>query len=252
MAGNLLGVAAGVGIAALGSLSLGGSDKNAGNPSEVTTYNGSPRVTFEGIDKYYRATLKVPDSYITQYAHGPLFGFNGIVFPYTPVISYDMTAAYSNMNVMHSNYAVNFYKHSSVGNITLTAKFTVNSDVDAVYYITTMHLLRALTKMRYGSDTDAGAPPPVCRLSAYGDFMLKNVPVAVSSFKTEYPDGVDYYATGQDASALSQELKLGTNFIPTVSSITLGLIPMYSREEQSKFSVTDYINDPALKKAGYL
>lgn len=252
MASNLLGVAAGVGVAALGSLALGGTDANAGNPSVVTTYNGAPRVTFEGMDRDYRAMLKVPESYITQYAHGPLFGFNGILFPYTPSISYDMTAAYSNMNVMHSNYSVNFYKHSAVGNITLNAKFTVNSDVDAVYYMSTMHLLRALTKMRYGDDTNAGAPPPVCRLSAYGDFMLKNVPVVVASVRTEYSDNVDYYATGNDATALSQELKFGTNFIPTVSSISLTLIPMYSREEQSKFSVDNYIKDSELKKSGYL
>jgi hypothetical protein len=228
------------------------------NPSVVSITN-RPRITFGGNNKQdYRAKLLVPDSYITQYAHGPIMGYGGIVFPYTPAITYEMTAAYGNTTIMHSNYAQHFYKNSVLGNFSVTAKFTVQNDQDAVYYLTTMHLLRALTKMQYGKDPNAGAPPPVCRFSAYGDFMIQNVPVVVSSLRTELPSDVDSYLIGQDNSSLSQSLGLGTNFIPAVSQITLTLIPMYSRQEQLGFSVLGdgknpgYISGATLKQQGYL
>jgi hypothetical protein len=223
----------------------------------------SPVVKFNGATDY-RAKLLVPEEYITQYAHGPVNGFNGIVFPYTPTINYEMQATYSDVNPTHSNYNIHFYKNSHVGAFSVTAKFTVQNDADAVYYLTTMHLLRALTKMQYGNDPVAGAPPPVCRFSAYGDYMIQNVPVAIKSFRTDLPDNVDYYVTGvtsnpsPNPNSLAGNLGLGTNFIPTVSQIQLTLIPMYSRYEQSQFSVIGnknnpgYITDPKLKKQGFL
>jgi hypothetical protein len=219
----------------------------------------TPVIKFEGKTDY-RAKLLVPESYITQFAHGPVQGYGGIVFPYTPIIGFEMTANYNDVSPMHSNFGIHFYKNSSVGNISVSAKFTVQNDTDAVYYLTTMHLLRALTKMQYGFDPQAGSPPPVCRFSAYGDFMIQNVPVVVRSFKAELPDTVDYYAVDPQLNpkSLASQLDLGTNFVPTISTISLILTPMYSRAEQSKFSVIGndanpgYITAPDLKKAGFL
>jgi hypothetical protein len=215
----------------------------------------TPRFKFAGKDDY-RVKLKVPRSLITQYAHGPLFGFDGIVFPYTPTISYEMNASYASMTPMHSNYPINFYKHSGVSSFTVSAKFTVQNDTDAIFYLTTMHLLRALTKMRYGNDTQAGSPPPVCRFDAYGDFMLKNIPVVVQSVRSEYPDSVDYYELNPELNPNSlagvDKIDLGTNFVPTISSITLNLLPMYSRFEQSQFSVEKYVTNPDLRRKGFI
>jgi hypothetical protein len=167
-----------------------------------------------------------------------------------------MNASYASMTPMHSNYPINFYKHSGISSFTLSAKFTVQNDTDAIFYLTTMHLLRALTKMRYGNDTQAGSPPPVCRFDAYGDFMLKNIPVVVQSVRSEYPDSVDYYELNPELNPNSlagvDKIDLGTNFIPTISSITLNLLPMYSRFEQSQFSVEDYVSRPNLRRRGFI
>ena len=50
-----------------------------------------------------------------------------------------------------------------------------------------MHLGRVLTKMPFGDDPNAGSPPPVCRLFAYGDYQLDATPVVVKQFKIDYP-----------------------------------------------------------------
>jgi hypothetical protein len=98
--------------------------------------------------------------------------------------------------------------------------------------------------MLSGGEDNSGSPPPVCRLDAYGDFMLKNVPVAISNFKFELPDGVDYFTINEGPFKQTS--------VPTISTISLTLIPMYSRAEMQKFKVTDWLNNEKTRKDGYL
>jgi hypothetical protein len=144
---------------------------------------------------------------------------------------------------MHSNFQQNFYQRSSVGSITVTGKWTVQNDTEAEIYLSTIHLLRALTKMQTGYDPKPGSPPPVCRLFAYGDYMLNNVPVAVTSFRSDLPETVDYYS-------LSSGTFKGTA-VPIVSTIAVNLLPMYSRAEQQQYSVTGWLAG-GLNNKGYL
>lgn len=200
-----------------------------------------------------RVKIRVPAEYIVSPGitnSAPLEDLGGILFPYTPNISYSHNAEYKTETPLHSNYALHFYKNSYVSKINISGKFTVQNDTDAEIFIATVQLLRALTKMRSGGrklDPYSGSPPPVCRLDAYGDYMLSNVPVVITEFKMEVSDGVDYYTFG----------KLGftdnISSVPTVATLSVGLAPMYSRAEAQKFAVTNYL-DSYLKtrKEGYL
>jgi hypothetical protein len=193
-----------------------------------------------------RVTLRVPSSYLIGPAAGPaglLKELGGILFPYTPEIGYENTAHYSSVNPVHSNYTQFYYKHSSVGPISVTGKFTVQNEKEGMILLGIQHLLRSLTKMRFGSDKNAGSPPPVCRLDAYGDYMISNVPVVVSSFKLDLPNIVDYIAVKSDP--------YKTSLVPTISTISLTLNPMYSRGEISRFSVDSWLSGN-LKNRGYL
>lgn len=196
---------------------------------------------FQG-GKDHRVRLKVPTSYLVGQAAGPnstLVNSQGIIFPYTPSITQEYIATYNSVPITHSNYAQYFYKNSAVSTISLSAKFTVQNDYEAEVYFSVIHLLRALTKMRYGDDDNAGSPPPVCRLFAYGDAIMNNVPVAISAFKLELPDNIDYFTTKSQSSA------------PTISTITLTLTPIYSRNEMQQFTVTDWLSNN-LRSKGYL
>lgn len=200
--------------------------------------------------KDLRAYLRVPRSYIIGPAAGPsgiLGEFGGILFPYTPTISYDSQAVYGSVNPVHSNYTQYFYKNSQVGNISVTGKFTVQNEKEGAIWLGMIHLLRSLTKMRFGTDADAGAPPPVCRLEAYGDFMLRNVPVVVQSFKFDLPDNVDYIEVGKSGSGSMYK----TTLVPSVSTISITLNVMYSRREMQEFSVDNWLSGK-LKGQGYL
>lgn len=185
-----------------------------------------------------RVKIRVPASYFTSLTSGPDNGMDktnlgGIIFPYTPSISFDLKADYTSNNPIHSNFSINFYKSSSISSINISGKFTVESYKDAGFYLATVHLLKALTRMRFGLDPDRGSPPPICRLDAYGEMILKNVPVAITSFKTELPDSVDYFTTYYNNQKMS---------VPTISTIQVVCLPMYSRNEMQQFSVTGYLD----------
>jgi hypothetical protein len=192
----------------------------------------------------FRATLKIPYQYVQSYSVSSATAspgwFNGIVFPYTPVITQDYQAVYTTMNPTHSNYSLYFYKHSTPSAINVSGKWSVQNQDDAYYWLACVHLLRALTKMKFGNDPDAGAPPPVCRFSAYGEMQYKNVPVVIQSFKVDLPDNVDYITTSMD---VIDGIPKGTA-VPVSSTITLNLLPMYSRNElldQTDGQVTEYL-----------
>jgi hypothetical protein len=211
------------------------------------------------VAKDLRVRIKVPPKYIqnvTQGLGGELSSSNigGIIFPYTPSISLENSAEYANSNPTHSNFSVYFYKNSKVSPISISGKFTVQNEQDAGVYLATVHLLRSLTKMRSGGSTgdmDSGAPPPICRLFAYGDFMFDNTPVVISSFRLELPDGVDYYKLGKIQGSPAYSL-YGVNSVPTVSSISITCIPIYSRQEMQQFSVDGWLSNNSNRKAGYL
>jgi len=188
-----------------------------------------------------RVRIKVPPKYLVKYTSGSDagelsedIGFGGIVFPYTPTISYGVKADWSEIKPLHSNFNIPFYQRSSVSEISINGQFTVENSKDAAVYLSTVHLLRALTKMRFGGasngDADSGAPPPICRLYAFGPSMLSNVPIAITGVRIELPNNCDYFSVN------------GKNSIPTISTLSITCIPVYSRKEMQNFSVTKYLN----------
>jgi hypothetical protein len=205
------------------------------------------------IQKDLRVKLEVPKSYLGGLGGGPAGGPNGrplaatsgIVFPYTPTVTLNNQATYSSVAPTHSNYTSNAYKNSSVGPISVSGKFTAQNEYEAALILGVQHLLRSLTKMRWGDDPDAGAPPPVCRFFAYGNSMIDNVPVVVTGWKMEYPDSVDYIQVGAGIK------DYGNSFVPSVCTISIDLAVQYSRSEQLNFNVTDFLSGKLAGK-GYL
>lgn len=198
-----------------------------------------------------RVKIRVPREYIsgvsTRGGSNELLDLGGIIFPYTPSISYEHKADYTSSIPLHSNFAIYSYKNSSVSSISITGKFTVQNEKDAMVYLATVHLLRALTKMKSGGESNSGAPPPVCRLDGYGDYMLANVPIAISSFKNDLPDNVDFFTLGKSSTNI-----YGLASVPTISTISLTCIPIYSRREMQQFKVSDWLASATNRTRGYL
>jgi hypothetical protein len=232
----------------------GGDTPSGGNVAKSVSgrISGAPSnkasvatASWSGEKQDMRVMLKVPPGYLSGPNIAPeIKAAGGIVFPYTPNIGYDTSASYGNTNPLHSNYTQYFFKNSAVSAISITGKFTVQNENEANIWLSIVHLGRVLTKMPFGNDTKflAGSAPPVLRLHGYGAHIFENVPVAITSFKFDLPEGVDYiYNSGSgftDAMA------------PAISTFTFSLIPMYSRKEIRNFSVDKWISGELPK--GYL
>ena len=218
----------------------------------------------------------------------PLAVTDGVVFPYTPVISTAYRANYSNYDLTHSNYRGYFYQGSAVEELTIQAMFTAQDTYEANYLLAVIHFFKAVTKMFYGQDAERGAPPPLVYLQGYGEYQFNLHPCVVTNFNYNLPNDVDYIrarspningtsllqarqrqtiSTNPFAAAWERLQNaglpkggintppaaptLGTNsptYVPTKMDMTITLLPMQSREQQSQqFSLKQYANGDLLK-----
>lgn len=152
---------------------------------------------------------------------------NGVVFPTTPTVTVNHQANYTSLQPTHTNYKSYFYQGSDVSAITITGEFTAQTIEEGTYVNACIHFLRACTKMFFGSTPLAGNPPPMVFLSGYGGY-LPNVPCVVTTFNHTMPNDVDY-------------INANGVWVPTSTSLSVSLQPVYSREKQlSQFANESY------------
>ena len=204
--------------------------------------------------------------------------FKGIRFPVTPFINMSHSAAYDARSVVHNNYPYYAYQNSQVDQMTIAGAFPVQNKNDGLNWMATLHFLRTVTKMYYGGGTNAGNPPPVCRLNGYGDYVYKDVPIVITNFTVELREQVDYIGvnvpTGPNQSAINEAL-VGTvdpgltadagyiqgsnvtsavessgsvNYVPTDSLISITVVPVYTRNKIStQFNLKDFASGKLTK-----
>ena len=203
------------------------------------------KVTFRGpLD--WRVKLSIPDDWKTSTVLAPLLKTGGMCWPYTPSVFIGNSASYNSLKPIHSNYPFYGYQNSQPENITISGPFTVQNKVDGLYYLAVIHYLRSVTKMAYGQTSNQGAPPPVVKLSGYGDHIFGNVPVIVTNWTTDLSPDIDYILTETVTG------KKGT-YVPTNSNISVTLSPIYSRSSVEEFSLDEFVKGAYLGgKVGYL
>jgi hypothetical protein len=232
----------------------------------------------------WRVRLSLPywPSFRSSPVLQPLVDAGGMVFPYTPEVSFQTGAKYNTIPTTHSNYQFQAYENSAPGQITITAPMNVEDSTQALYWIASLHYFRSITKMFSGFDMKAGNPPPVIFLNGYGSYVFKNVPVVVTNFQSTLSKDCDYISCDPKASVmavaagladsiggLSETLGLsslssltdglgnlggilgsfgvggstdaGKAHVPTKSTFTVTLQPMYSRSSARKFSLDRFV-----------
>jgi hypothetical protein len=182
----------------------------------------------------------------------PLINTNGFIFPYTPSVTLTHAANYSSMDPIHNNYPFSAYENSKLDKITITGDFYCETSYDAAYWIAGVHFFRTMTKMFFGEGTNAGSPPPIIKLNGYGDFVFKNVPVAVTQFSVELPKDVDYIPSSFLAANQTSATQTGTGYVPVKSVFTVTLLPMYSRESVRKFNLNDFATGKLISGGGFI
>jgi hypothetical protein len=164
------------------------------------------------------------------------------------------------MQPVHTNYPFYAYENSRVDQMTISAHFYVQNEMEARYWVACVHYLRSMTKMSYGLSPNKGAPPPVVRLNGYGDFTFKDVPVIIQNFTFDLKEDVDYISTkltaeesGTSDGPPSVASTGGTYaWAPTESLMTIGVVPQYSRTKQAQFDLADFVKNGGTKGSGFI
>lgn len=187
----------------------------------------------------------------------PLKASKGIIFPYTPQIIMNNTANYSTRSPTHTNYPYQIYQGSQVSTINLLVQFTAQNAAEARYVLACITFLRLITKSFRNDDIDSGSPPPICRLTGHGTNLMPNVPVVVQDFALTLPNNVDYITIDDNPDSDTKSYmrpsldRAGTTVavdrIPTVTDISVTMMPVYSREQLKNYNVKDIVNGDNLK-----
>lgn len=226
---------------------VGTAIRMASNASQDIGFNASPptKSVIQAVVSKALSTLTSPDDWrVSLSVPGVILGAAGatmlplaatgskMIFPFTPTILLSHTANYSTVHPIHTNYAYYAYENSQVDNITLTGEFIQENKDDAEYWLASLHYLRTMTKMFYGSsDSPLGNPPPVCRLNGYGKYVLNDIPVVITNFTTDLPQDVDY---------IECDFAGEKNWVPTQCTFTITVAPTYARRSHSRFSLQDF------------
>lgn len=261
----MAGILGSIGKAAGGFVSstiarLTGAGLTKGADSPLTT-SGEARWGSRESARDWRVKLTLPydsdlrNTFFTSDLMSPLSETGGIVFPLTPSVILQHQASYNPLALTHSNYPFYAYQHSEVSSFTCIGEFPVQNFEDARAWVASLHFLRSVTKMFFGSGANQGNPPPILKFNGYGDHVFKNVPVVVTNFSVELTQGVDYISTkdgqfnregidrgfgdGIDDDVLGTK---NTSWAPTMSMFNIQLQPVYSRESVKNFNMKDFVD----------
>lgn len=185
----------------------------------------------------WRVGLKIPTEIGDSQVFSPFTETgNRMVFPLNPSVILNQTANYQSITPTHTNYAFHAFQNSQVQDIVINGDFFVQNEKDAKYWVASLHFLRTMTKMYYGSSNDyLGNPPLISRLSGYGNYVLNNIPVLITNFTTDMPNDVDYIPCEPTGNG-------DITYVPAQSQISVTCVPNYSRRTQSKFNLKTFAN----------
>lgn len=118
---------------------------------------------------------------------------NGMLFPYTPSITFEQSVEYKTIDLTHANNDINAYTRTPSVNLSIVGKFTVQNQREGLYVLAVMHFLRTVSKMHFGElDPNAGRPPPILYFQGYGPYMFNGLKCVLKSHNYSLEDTVDY------------------------------------------------------------
>ena len=236
LAGGLMKTAGGVSAAA-GMINNVLSLKRAANlpeGAEVFVPQGEAmQLTVANLDDW-RVRIDCEWSIFNSLLFQQLKDTGGVVWPYLPSVTVNTKAEYSTIPITHGNYAQYSYKNSVVDDITISGEFSCETNEEGAYWIAATTFFKTATKMFFGQGALAGNPPIICKLSGYGSSIFKNVPVVIKSFSVDLKDDVNYIRCEPSYDTADY------TWVPTLSTITVVVAPVYTRQGLRKFNLQDY------------
>ena len=177
-------------------------------------------------------------------AFSRLSATGGFVFPYLPQITVSSKANYTQIDPVHSLQPFYAYKNSQVDDIQISGEFSVENEMDAEYWIQGTTFLKTATRMFFGSGPNVGNPPIICNLTGYGARVFAGVPVVIKSFSVDFKDDVAYMKYSKGGAV--------PTWVPTMSTISITVAPIYNRTRLRQFNLSQYANGNIVAGQGFI
>ncbi len=196
---------------ALGIDSLNNNPLFPRNPSSSVSSDYRLRLKARTANKSVIYGEKSPDNLLSI-----LYETDGLLFPYSPTVSYTQNIDYTQMNPTHSNQDFHLYNRTPSLELAISGQFSVQNQREGAYCLASLHFLRTVSKMRFGEkDKNAGLPPPVLLLDGFGTYMFNKLPVILKNFSIDLPNNVDYIQViGPDGDA----------WIPSLFTLSINVV----------------------------
>jgi len=178
----------------------------------------------------------------------PLYVTNGLMFPYTPQITVTQDVTYQDLALTHTNSDFLAYTRTPSVNISISGKFTVQTQAEGIYALACIHFLRTVSKMYFG-ETDAaagkaGLPPPILLLNGYGTYMFNNLRVVLKSHTYTYNEQMDTVLVSTAG---------GTAKLPALFDLAVTLVVQQTPRAQKKdFSLDAFRTGALMLKGGWI
>lgn len=169
---------------------------------------------------------------------------NGVIFPYTPNITYGHQVNYSTSPVVHSNQDYFFYNNTSAVQFQISAKFTAQNEREAQYLLAAKHFFATASKMRFGEEEDKrGLPPPMLVFSGYGDLMFNNLPVIMNNFTMDLSEDQDY---------VEVDMLGSKSWVPALAVFQLTFTVQQTPAKTRTFNFARFASGDQLKDRGWI
>lgn len=172
-------------------------------------------------------------------------GTNGVIFPYTPTITYNHGVNYQQMTPTHANTDYWLYTNTPAVQIQIAGEFTAQNQAEAQYLMAAIQFFRTASKMHFGeNDPNAGLPPPMLTLSGYGDFMFNDLDCIMTNFSMEMPNSVDY---------IEVQYNGATAWVPSLTTLSVSVVVQQTpKKQRQEFNFTDFASGALLQQKGWI
>jgi len=189
----------------------------------------------------------------------PIVETNGLVFPYNPTITENISVKYDAVELTHTNEAFHVYRGTDNVRLNISnAVWTCDTFDNAVYAMAALHFFRTYSQMDFGRGR-TGRPPSPMWFSAYGNYAFHRVPVLLEKADWNFPNDVDYVGIPEFGSTeyRARELQLQRDstgkytWLPMKFEISgISLVVQHSPKFWTNWSLADYRSGAMLRRRG--
>jgi hypothetical protein len=178
----------------------------------------------------------------------PLIVTNGVLFPYSPNISFSQDVDYSLVGggLVHTNQDYNAYQRTPSVKLTIEGNFTIQNQYEGLYMLAVIHFFRTVSKMYFGqaaaNSGTAGLPPPILILNGYGTYMFNNLPCILTGHSWNYSPEVDTIDIADSSGGITK--------LPSLLDLSISLTVQQTPYNMSTAFDLNQFRSGALMKTG--